>query len=231
LLPAGGSAVVEGSQQWRSEGSVNAALSREVSADGASIARDAAIDQGRAHVELQTAHSDVSPGLQQEGNIGQESDRRGEEVRFSQPLVTSVSEPGDSLQAESKSAISKLESAQQSILALCTELCERSIAIHREDYAHDLVEPYTLAIALMQRARVAERLLDGVGAMEFAEQAESAAVRALGGGSQLAIGIMLEVSIVWPFSVRNSCVLACAKVQRAFSTLARTYIMTTVVFY
>jgi hypothetical protein len=146
---------------------------------------------------LENAATDLnqSSNFRPEGVAEQESGSRADAVRFSQPLVTGEAQSdSDSAQAESKAAISKLEASQRSILSLCTELCERSIAVHREEYASELVEPYTLAIALMQRARVAERLLNGVGAMEFAEQAEGAAVRALGGGSKLAIGIMLEVS-------------------------------------
>jgi hypothetical protein len=115
----------------------------------------------------------------------------GGEVRFTDPLVT-MEGACDALTEESHAAMARLAAAQQILLRRSALLAEQSIAIHREAYRTDLVEPATLAIALMQRARVAERLFDGDTAMEYTEQAEVAAVRALGGGSQLAIGIMLE---------------------------------------
>lgn len=117
----------------------------------------------------------------------------GTTVRFADPLVTTDGS-SDLLRQESESAIARIGAAQQGILTRCVALTDQSIAVHREAYREDLVEPASLAVALMQRARVAERLFDGETAMDFAEQAEVAAVRALGGGSQLAIGIMLEVS-------------------------------------
>jgi hypothetical protein len=113
------------------------------------------------------------------------------EIRFSEPLVT-MEGTSDALTVESHAAMARLASAQQILLRRSALFAEQSIAIHREAYRTDLVEPATLAIALMQRARVGERLFDGDAAMEYTEQAEVAAVRALGGGSQLAIGIMLE---------------------------------------
>jgi len=120
---------------------------------------------------------------------------RGTGVSFADP-------PDDrhALQDESVGAIEHIRQVQKSLLLQCRATSEESVALHREHYKTDIAEPSTLAVALMQRARVAERDFNGAEAMEFTEAAEMAAVRALGGGSQLAISIMLEVSCLKSFA-------------------------------
>ena len=114
-------------------------------------------------------------------------------VQFAEPIVQL--EENQVLLEESNTAIARIHTIHNIVLQEATLLSEESIAIHREEYQNDLVEPSTLAIAYIQRARVAERVGEGVVAMEYTELGEIAAVRALGGGSQLAIAIMLEVSV------------------------------------
>lgn len=109
-------------------------------------------------------------------------------VQFASP----VDDQAASL-AEASGAIQRLQKIQSCLLNQIVYLTEVSVAMHREHYQNDIAEPSTLAVALLQRARAAERAYDGAQAMRFTEQAEVAAVRALGGGSQLAISIMLEV--------------------------------------
>lgn len=113
---------------------------------------------------------------------------RGTGVSFADP-------PDDrnALREESVGAIERIRQVQKSLLRQSRATSEESVVLHREHYKTDIAEPSTLAVALMQRARIAERNFNGVEAMEFTEAAEVAAVRALGGGSQLAISIMLEV--------------------------------------
>jgi len=110
-------------------------------------------------------------------------------VTFADPV-----DDRDALRTETFAAIEHIKSVQKSLLQQCVTTSETSVAMHREHYKTDIAEPSSLAVALLQRARVAERDYNGAQAMEFMEAAEVAAVRALGGGSQLAIGIMLEVN-------------------------------------
>lgn len=110
-------------------------------------------------------------------------------VQFTNPL-----DDRSALETESEQAIQRLQKVQSSLLKQVARLTDVSVALHREHYKEDIAEPSTLAVALLQRARAAERAYDGAQAMRFTEQAEVAAVRALGGGSQLAISIMLEVN-------------------------------------
>jgi hypothetical protein len=111
-------------------------------------------------------------------------------VTFSDPV-----DDKDAIKIESAAAIERIREMQKNILAQCVATTELSVSLHREHYKTDIAEPSSLAVALMQRARVEERDYNGAQAMEFTEAAEVAAVRALGGGSQLAISIMLEVSV------------------------------------
>lgn len=116
-------------------------------------------------------------------------------VTFADPV-----DDRDALRTETLSAIEHIKSVQKILLQQCVATTETSVAMHREHYKTDIAEPSSLAVALLQRARTAERNYNGAQAMEFIETAEVAAVRALGGGSQLAIGIMLEVSNLNLFS-------------------------------
>ena len=137
------------------------------------------------HLDSGTGLSLHTPG---ENSIGSLPILRGTGVSFADP-------PDDrnALQDDSISAIERIRQVQKSLLHQCMATSDESVALHREHYKTDIAEPSTLAVALMQRARVAERDFNGAQAMEFTEAAEVAAVRALGGGSQLAISIMLEV--------------------------------------
>ena len=141
------------------------------------------------HLDSGTGLSLHTPG---EYSIGSLPILRGTGVSFADP-------PDDSnaLQDDSISAIERIRKVQKSLLHQCMATSDESVALHREHYKTDIAEPSTLAVALMQRARVAERDFNGAQAMEFTEAAEVAAVRALGGGSQLAISIMLEVCNFW----------------------------------
>ena len=126
-------------------------------------------------------------------------------VTFSDPV-----DDKDAIKIESAAAIERIREMQKNILAQCVATTESSVSLHREHYKTDIAEPSSLAVALMQRARVEERDYNGAQAMEFTEAAEVAAVRALGGGSQLAISIMLEVSVqsstFYCFHTNKSCI-------------------------
>eukprot|EP01032_Pedospumella_encystans_P020926 gene20926-23760_t len=141
--------------------------------------------------ESASLHLDSGTGLSlhtpRENSIGSFPNLRGTGVSFADP-------PDDrnALQDDSIRAIERIRQVQKSLLHQCMATSDESVALHREHYKTDIAEPSTLAVALMQRARVAERDYNGAQAMEFTEAAEVAAVRALGGGSQLAISIMLE---------------------------------------
>eukprot|EP01032_Pedospumella_encystans_P020838 gene20838-23665_t len=136
------------------------------------------------HLDSGTGLSIRTPG---ESSIDSLPALRGTGVSFADP-------PDDrnALQDDSISAVERIRQVQKSLLHQCMTTSDESVALHREHYKTDIAEPSTLAVALMQRARVAERDYNGAQAMEFTEAAEVAAVRALGGGSQLAISIMLE---------------------------------------
>lgn len=109
-------------------------------------------------------------------------------VQFATPV-----DDQSAIRSESNTAIQRLEKVQGQLLSQIAHFTSLSVALHREHYKDDIAEPSTLAVALLQRARAAERAYDGVQAMHYTEQAEVVAARALGAGSQLAISIMLEV--------------------------------------
>jgi hypothetical protein len=113
-------------------------------------------------------------------------------VKFKEPIAVAESD-------EVALIIERVQKAQQFILQWCRELTDASIDIHRQHYKTDLTEPSSFAVVLMQRSKVEERAYDGSKALEYAELAETAALRAVGGGTQLSVSIMLEVGVFFNY--------------------------------
>lgn len=159
--------------------------------------------QGGAAMVLEVAASNMEQTSQ--GSMRESSaDELGEEASIAvqaadPPATVAFADPlddRDALRKETTETIERIRCVQKNLLQQCIVTTEASVALHREHYKTDIAEPSTLAVALMQRARVAERDYNGAEAEAFTEAAEIAAVRALGGGSQLAISIMLEVRTI-----------------------------------
>lgn len=80
-----------------------------------------------------------------------------------------------------------------SILSLCTTIIEENLHLHRSFYNADIVEPISFSLALARRSKVLELQLREEQSLQSMQAAEEAAVRTLGGQSEEAIAVALEV--------------------------------------